>query len=506
MSAGKRIIHGNIASWCQIAVMLLVQIALVPVFLSRWDKMTYGVWIGIQTVTSMIAIPGVGFQEFLGAEFLRVGKTRIEECREILWSGFPIGIGLALIQILICLVGIFFGLQNGLLGVPTDQSMAFRNEVTISLAITMVATSGFAALAGNVVRALSSLGYYARISWWNVLSSLLLAAFPAVAARMGGGLISAAIATALAIAVYGIPQCIDMARILYKMQMGPTRANHKLGLEGLARSKSVIYRSVVERFRQTGVRLAIAPILGAGVVTDFTTMRTGANVMQQGLATLTGPVMPEMMHFANTRDQAKVSTSLATIWIVVIAVMTPATIILQLLAPTIFQHWLHKKVAFEPLTFAALSLIVLVTAVGQPAIGVVKGNNLLKPQVILSTGSLVGIAVSAVIAYFFQLPGFAFGLLGTEVVLTEGYIRQASKWFKSNELTWPRQMCNLANVSVLVAGICVVVIAVLPPLRLPMALLGLASEGVILLTFWRTLPQLARDRSAALLKRFTGKR
>ena len=75
MSTAARLISGSAASWVQIAVNMASQMALVPIYLSYWDAKTYGVWLAVQGIMSVLSMLDSGHQNFLAYEFLRLGVT-----------------------------------------------------------------------------------------------------------------------------------------------------------------------------------------------------------------------------------------------------------------------------------------------------------------------------------------------------------------------------------------------------------------------------------------------
>jgi hypothetical protein len=65
MSVAKRLISVTAASWARIAVNMLSQLLLVPVYLIYWDVSTYGIWIAIQALVNILSMVDFGHQTFL---------------------------------------------------------------------------------------------------------------------------------------------------------------------------------------------------------------------------------------------------------------------------------------------------------------------------------------------------------------------------------------------------------------------------------------------------------
>ena len=85
MSTAARLISGSAASWAQIAVNMASQIVLVPIYLSYWDAETYGVWLAVQGIMSVLSMLDLGHQNFLAYEFLRLGSSDRVAFARYLW-------------------------------------------------------------------------------------------------------------------------------------------------------------------------------------------------------------------------------------------------------------------------------------------------------------------------------------------------------------------------------------------------------------------------------------
>jgi O-antigen/teichoic acid export membrane protein len=266
-------------------------------------------------------------------------------------------------------------------------------------------------------------------------------------------------------------------------------------------------KDLSEMFRQQGIQLILAPMSGVAGLTAFATMRTGANVALQGLGTITSPLMPELMRFLNQRDQVRTEAAFATVWLLLMAILAPGVIFLQLCIRPLFELWTRGKVVFDPALFALMSLGVLVYAMAQPAMAVVQGNNLLKPQLVVS--SIAGILVILVMCLLVPrigILGSGLALLAGEVVAAVGYLRVASRWLKSNGLSWPKSAYASVILSVVVSGCTMLGIAWLPQWHFVCFLIGFAILIFSLKTYLRHLPDVARQRLLLLVSKLPGAR
>ena len=97
MSAAARLISGSVAAWAQIAVNMVAQIVLVPIYLNYWSVDTYGVWLAIQGIMSALSMLDMGHQNFMGYEFLRIGRQNIPALCKYFCSAAIIAVGIGIV-------------------------------------------------------------------------------------------------------------------------------------------------------------------------------------------------------------------------------------------------------------------------------------------------------------------------------------------------------------------------------------------------------------------------
>src|ERR1700735_4161266 len=100
MSTAKRLISGSIASWIRVAVAMVSQIVLVPIYLSYWKTEVFATWLAIQALIGVLSTLDIGHQTYLGYEFFKFTNGDKPGLSRLLCSGVLIGLSLGLIQIL----------------------------------------------------------------------------------------------------------------------------------------------------------------------------------------------------------------------------------------------------------------------------------------------------------------------------------------------------------------------------------------------------------------------
>ena len=74
MSSLNRIISGTFSGLTGNFFSVIIGILSLPIYLSFWSLNLYGTWILILSIYSILMIPIFSYQEYLGQEFLKLGK------------------------------------------------------------------------------------------------------------------------------------------------------------------------------------------------------------------------------------------------------------------------------------------------------------------------------------------------------------------------------------------------------------------------------------------------
>jgi O-antigen/teichoic acid export membrane protein len=505
MSTAARLISGSAASWARICVTIISQVVLVPLYLSHWDVDTYGMWLAIQALAGLLFTIDFGHQEYLGFEFMRLGISNIDKISKYLYSGIIIGLILSIIQLLIICVLIGGGILHYILGnshVFNKSSMTIAGFVLISQGIAwLVSTS----VTGLLFRALAPFGYYPRMAWWNFFSAIVTTIAPITAVIMGAKLLMTGLVTAGITVLFSLPLYYDLFSLLKKEKIPFSSPNLRLGLKNFYFSLAVFGKISLENLRQQGVRIVLAPLSGVAALAAFSTMRTGANVALQGLNTITNPIIPDLMRFLQQRDQARSESAFGTVWIVLVALMAPGVVILQAIIEPLYIAWTRGQIPFNPWLFAALSLSVLVFAVVQPATTVVVGNNLLKPQLLLSAlGAITVVMGMYILVPIIGILGAGVALLIAEIFTTIGYKIVAQQWLEANGLQWPSKPFFIAVLAVVIAALSMILMILLPEFKGVILLISMLAFSINIWKYWQVLPAIAIEHTIRILNNLPG--
>jgi len=215
--------------------------------------------------------------------------------------------------------------------------------------------------------------------------------------------------------------------------------------------------------------------------------------------------MPDLMRFLHQRDQNRTEVAFGTVWLVVIALMSPGVVILQTIIEPLYTLWTRGKIPFDPSLFAILSLSVLVYAVTQPAIAVVIGNNMLKPQLGLSclAGIIVGGGIFVLVPVVGIL-GAGISLLVAEIIVSVGYLIIAQQWLNNNSLLWPKRAFGIAVFSVCIAAVSMAGLVMFPQVKWLILTIAILLFAWNLRRYWHVLPDLATSRAREFIVKLPG--
>ena len=495
----SRVVSASTASWTRFGITVFTQIALVPVYLGSWSAQTYGAWLLCQAIWSVIVITDTAHQDYIGYECLRMGPGKRLAVTEFMCSAIPVALIISLLDLLI----VWWLSESSYLGKWIDGNSDLIKQCELALlaqSITWILTGS---QGGLLVRWLITFGYNAQLSWWGVLSALISSLVPAVVVVYGGNLLQAELALCCSMLLFHSIIFISIANIIRREKLRLVIPNIWIGLTSWRRSLWLIAKGLTEMSRQQGIRIILSPLVGTAEMATFATMRTGANFALQGLNTVASPVLPELMRYINDQDQHKMESAFAIVWMVLCAGLAPAVLIVQFLSPDLFPLWTHNKFIFNPWIFGALSLSVLVLALGQPAAIIIQGKNSIRAQFVISSiGTLVGIIGMIVFIPIYGLISASIALLVSELLCLFFNIYWASKIIQEDHLQWPWKSFRVVSASIITTLIGMTAIAYYPQkVALVFLILTLIFQMLVARWYWLNIPKLARSRLVNILSR-----
>ncbi|MDB6083582.1 MAG: putative Polysaccharide biosynthesis protein [Gammaproteobacteria bacterium] len=501
MSTLQRFLSASAAGWAKIFLTAGSQLVLVPIFLGHWSVEEYGCWLVIQTIVSLSSIMSAGHQNFVGFEFLKVGDKRPDEFRVLFYSAVPWVLLIAALELLVLVGLIYLGLMRSTFDPHRSLSEGLLHQAFGSLLLYSVAAL-ITSVGGLAGRAVAPYGYFPRMTWWQTYLGVVGAITSGVAVAAGADLLQTSICTVLVGIAFNIPIHLDLWRMFRRHGIHPVRPDRSTGFRNFSRSVAIALTTVLDIFRQQGVRVLLSSTIGISGMTAFATTRTMSNLSLQGIGTITAPVMPEIMRFLRERDAERTNAIIGFVWALAVVTLAPVLIVFQWIMPVVYHYWTRGKIGFNPMLFGLFSISLLIFALARPLIAILQGNNLLKVQLYISIGNSV-IAVAGILLFsgIFGVSGAATALLIAELAATILSAFYAKQWLERNGIRFPWELLYVALTSIAVAAIAILSMVMFQTEVTPILVVSMVVNCFIAVAYYRRLPPLAVAKMRGLLRR-----
>lgn len=495
MSTALRLSRGAGLSASRLVVSLVGQLAAVPIYLTNWSAQEYGVWLILQGMFGFLILFSAAFQQYTYGELLKLGPGAPDALRAVWQGSLCAGYLIALMEF--CAV---LGLGPTVVSTAINAAVSSHaEEISGTVVQLLFIYSGvqliimpFGSLTGYV---LSINGQFPRVAAWGLLNTTLVLFAPVVAVVFGAELMIAGLVYIGAHLLSGVLNVLDFARMARRFDLLERQPiMWRMSLRNTIYCLPLALRGLLDSFRQQGFRILLGGYAGAASVTTFVTTRTIANLMQQGLGTLSAPVMPELMRYVVNRDQIRMEGAFSLIWLLAFVALVPFTVVLFYFAEPFFLFWTKGAVNFDRLLFALFSTAVLIYAAGQPALTILTGQNRVAWLIVISVVAAASLGIlSTLLIPAFSLHGAGFALIGAELCAMTIAVVGADRALRQSGLTIPWYsftlvIANIASVFALflLAGYDMAGQSLL------MVIL-LIIDGLFTAVYWLSIPQLARD-------------
>jgi O-antigen/teichoic acid export membrane protein len=498
VSAFNRVASGSIASWSRIGITLAAQLALVPIYLSYWSAETYGVWLALQAFYTFGTILGMSHLTFLENEFIRIGSSNLQSLAGVLWSSIPLALVIAVVQLAL-VAGLIW---TGLFALLVNSDGLTDHALTLDAAWVALAqlVGWLIVVTGSLyVRMLCGIGYYSRFAWWGLPYVILYAAVPVAVLASGGGFLAVGLSQVATTVVFNGAWLVDALRLAKRHAITVQKPNFNAGVQAVWRSGYVLLRLFLETLRQSGFRLAMLPAVGPVKLAEFSTQRTVGNTAFQCLNSVYAPLLPELMRYVRERRQEHIEGAFSMLWMLLVLILGPLTILLQALMPALFPWWTHNAFAFDGVLLSLLSASVLLNMLSLPAVAVCSGNNLVAAQFRIAVIAAVVLFVTLIpLTRGFGIRGAGMSLLLCETSASAIYARTCAQWLRSAGLQWPTRAFRVCLFAVVQVCVISMLIALGPSLLALWLTVYAVSLVFMVVLLWNATP---RDAKAYLSER-----
>ncbi|WP_339726245.1 hypothetical protein [uncultured Paraglaciecola sp.] len=423
----RRILSASFASWVGLLANIVIQIALVPVYLSYWGAETYGLWLVFLSIWSFLIIIYNGYQIYVGFEVIKVADRK-PAVNTIMSSTMIIVMGISALLVFMSLM--FWKYDTGsLLGLSAEMANLL-GQLLIIYSIAWLVSGSFH---GVLEKWLIPYGFNPYFSWFRTGRLVISNLVAVISVSNGLSIFNTVFVMALSdILVFWLSSCF-LIKVLRRHELGWCKnVSLLLGLSYFKGSSYLMLKYLLDSIRNVGLRILLAPSLPVNQIAQFTTLRTPSNIVMQGANSLAFAIQPELMGAIRDKEFNKVFVLNTFIWLLISFLIIPFVYTLQLVMPFLFELWTLGKLSFDNEVFTVFSIIVVVYALYLPLESIVKGNNLVEKQVFISAlATLLLIALISWLLPSHKLLGAAFALLIVEIVVLFLYLIFVFSWLKN---------------------------------------------------------------------------
>ncbi len=485
MTTVRRLVSGNLAGVAGILTNLAAQIAVIPLFLHAWGPARFATWLALITAAGLAVLIDTAHLDYLGFETMRLPPADREGRARVLCDAVPVFVLVGVAEFAVLAAFLWSPWAPTAFAVaPGSHDMAVVRAALLAMFAMWLIVQVPVGLLG---RGLSSMGHFPATVWWFMVVGTSQVAAPALVVAAGGGLAGAVIAYLAATLVMTSVNALHYRRLARRERLAWTRPDLGAGGRRLVGGLTLGTANVIEYFQQAGFRLVLLPVLGAAMVA-FATMRTVANVVQQGLLTMVNPMVPELMRYVSARDRHRTALMMSVMLYVTVVALCPGVVVLQAIVRPVYAAWTLDKLPFDAITFTLLSCSLLVSALSQASRAVVRGNNLVRAQTAISAATaavLLGVTFATVGSM--GLRGAALGVLAAELLRAGAFFTLSLRWFAREGFDYPARATAAAALAITVTTATVFAMALRPGTIVAMLLVYAALWVGLNALFWQAL-------------------
>lgn len=413
----KRLASGSMAAMARLVLVFAIQIAFVPLYLSKWTAVEFGYWMVYQTAMVLITIPDFGLQAFVEVDYVRRGYGSGRRVSYLLSRNISTGLLLSGVQMLVAGVLVATGvLQHVLVTSPGEGPLAM--QVSWALFYTALAWPMTSSVSGSMGRASLAFGSITKSTMWSVFTLFATNVSSALAAYHGASLEQTGAASAVGGALAGLAGAVYFWRDFRQHRVRVDVRMRRVSFALIGKASGLMLKTLFETVKTHSIRLIAPKVIGIAAMVGISVHRTLVGAFQQGFSVVTAPMLPEFVRGQVAQDNDRSVLALMRLqWVFCMVLVLPAATLVYLIGPTIFVHWTHGKIAFDKTIYFWLVMSTLALVAFTPFYQFVQSRNLVSVQVLMSAVGLGGtVLLLPVLGWAFGPNGVASSLALVELI------------------------------------------------------------------------------------------
>lgn len=392
------------------------QLISVPICLKYWGKDTYGGWLTIYSMFTLIRSIDSGYVTYVGNELNYLYHGDPASLRVHLASSLPVISLIGLLQLGIGALVVAFGFMSGPASMIARHAGPWGCGWALFVLIATWALSG--SYLGIIHRLMIPTGLMYQSVWWAMayqtcqFVGIVLAAVLQMnlfqASLLFAGIQFTIYVTSAAYVRYKIPD-------YYPWWRG---GNLRTGARDLMRSSLLTISGFVDQGASSGVVLLLSALAGPAAVPVFTTVRTVSNLWTNATNVTAAPLLPEVVRYRAKNEGAKLAATVSAYWVFVGTGVNLGVLLTYPFIQPLYLRWtMHALPLDHHLLCLLLGSVVVANAGGVMALyfnGINSLGIVLTASLIRGTLAILG---GGLLYRFIGLSGFGLSILAGELMV-----------------------------------------------------------------------------------------
>jgi O-antigen/teichoic acid export membrane protein len=421
LSLARRVTQGAGANLLGQGINVIGQLVQVPLLLAVWGTSKYGEWLSLSAIVAYLSLLDFGVQTYSTNRLTRCrAMGDDEQYKNVLHSALALNVTLAAAAACIVI--------PALLVMPFDRWLQFHStgHSVASLAASLLAMQTIASLPfGLLVGVYRTVNEYPREQLMNIARQALVILATVGMAAAGGGIAAVAAAQLSALALPALYAWRDLKVRHPEAPLGFSHASRSMALSFLHPSLLFLVLQLASAAVLQGSTLMVGAMFGATAVTTFVSLRTLANLSQQGITSIRNAIWPEVGamdargdHEALRRIHLLLAKLSMAIWFCV-------AVVLHFEGASVVGIWSKGRIPFSsPVMHGVLLLYGSYTFWITSSILLGASNRHRRMTGVLAIESASALGLGWFLARHFGLPGMFYGIAAADILGSSVWIPQ----------------------------------------------------------------------------------
>lgn len=494
----NRAARGSVAGIASLALGLATALIQVPLLLRFWQAAEYGLWVSLLATVSLVTVLDAGHQAFVGNEVAKAWGREREKIRRLLASGLRTALWVAAAELGLGVALVLSGNLPDLLG---QKGSSGDYGATAAFLLYLVFWGTFGSAGGILARLYAPSGHYARGEWLGVINrgSGFLAL--AVAVLGGANLFGAMAAQVVVSILFNLYFFRDLRRLLPELFPWWRGGSIRGGFANLRSSLLLTANALLEQASGSGLVLVVTVFLSPVQAGLLATLRTLANLAQQGSLIFLNPVGADLARFHGAGEGAKIRGVFSVGWAAGHSLTAAGVIAVAPFLALAYGIWTHGKFTFDAGLFGWLGTAVVLRNWTAPFQLYLASINSLKSQlgVGLARGS-VCLGTCLGLIQTLGIHGVGAGILAGEIAGAVASWLAAGRRLSENRMEIPHGAALRGLFQVFAVAAALAGLRLDGTLSVGVTLAALFFVGGITMVQWRQLEPDLRGRIAGILR------